>query len=59
MTLAVAVVAVDAATAPVAGVRLARAQTPAHDHLEGEAKVLAEHGVDARVDGRVAVAEPE
>ena len=35
------------------------AETVAEDLLEGEAKVFAEQGVDARIDGRIAVAQPE
>ena len=40
-------------------VRLFSAQALAQDLLKGEAEILAEECVDARVDGRVAVAQPE
>lgn len=43
----------------VLGVRASRAQALAHDLLEREAEVAAEQRVDARIDRRVAVAEPE
>lgn len=39
--------------------RTSRAQTLAHNLLEGVAEVATKHGVDARIDGRIAVAEPE
>ena len=39
--------------------RFPRAQAEADDLVEGVAKVLAEQGVDARIDGRIAVAQPE
>ena len=35
------------------------AQTLADNLLEGESKIATEQGVDARIDGRIAVAQPE
>jgi len=40
-------------------VGLLSAQTLAENLLESEAEILAEEGVDAGIDGRVAVAQPE
>lgn len=45
--------------AEVLGVRASSAQTLADDLLEGVAEIAAEKGVDARVDGRVAIAQPK
>ena len=50
---------VTVALVAMSHVRLFGTQTLAQDLLEGEAKVSAEEGVDARVDGWVAVAQPE
>lgn len=41
------------------GVRPARAQALADDLLEGEAEIATKQGVDARIDGRIAITEPE
>ena len=45
--------------AEVLGVRPPCAQTLADDLLEGVSKISAEKCVDARIDGRIAIAEPE
>ena len=45
--------------AEMLGVRASGAQALAHDLLEGEAEVPTEQGVDARINGGIAVAQPE
>lgn len=45
--------------AEVLSVRTTSAEALADDLLEGEAEVAREQGVDARIDGRIAIAQPE
>lgn len=45
--------------AEVLGMRPACAQALAHNLLEGEAEIATKQGVDARINGRIAIAQPE